>query len=150
MKHLLTGTYISSLVETVEPLSHPVVTAALCGPNTSYFKAVQDSRLLFVAFSLTLIISLLFDIAFRNLLACSCPFIMIFIMQGRIHFANKSSGLRCMQGGEESSFGEKYIICFSLVEEENTFSGKFTEVSVYVPCRILVCIGRYPEVGSGE
>lgn len=68
-------------------------------------------------------------------------------MQSRIHLANKSSGLRCVQGGEESSIGEKYIICFSLVEEENNFSEKFTEVSVYVPCRSLACIGRYPKVG---
>lgn len=45
--------------------------------------------------------------------------------------------------------GKKYIICFSLVKEENNFLEKFTEVSVRVPCRILACFGRYPEAGGG-
>lgn len=51
--------------------------------------------------------------------------------------------------GRRVPLGGKHIICFSLVEEENNFSEKFTEVSVRVPCRILACFGRYPEAGGG-
>lgn len=51
--------------------------------------------------------------------------------------------------GRRVPLGKKYIICFSLVKEENNFLEKFTEVSVRVPCRILACFGRYPEAGGG-
>lgn len=77
-------------------------------------------------------ISSLFDTAFRKASRCSCPFTVIFIVQSRIHPANKTQVESGGAGWGESRFGGKYLINFSAVEEQNSLLGNWSEKCLHI------------------